>query len=87
MTHEALAAAQEKDDELRTLLVSTTVLQLERILIPGTSLELCCDTSYGKPRLYVPLPLRQINYRHSLSHPGYKATAKLVSQRFVWPAI
>jgi len=28
VTHEALAAAQESDDELRTLLVSTTALQL-----------------------------------------------------------
>src|SRR5215472_14727892 len=27
------------------------------------------------------------NSLHSLSHPGTKATAKLVSQRFVWPAI
>jgi len=40
VTHEALAAAQENDDELRTLLVSTTALQLNRILIPSTSVEL-----------------------------------------------
>jgi len=81
--------AQESDDELRTLLVSTTALQLERILILGTSVELYCDTSSGKPRPYVPFPLhRQIfDYLHSLSHPGIKATVKLVSQRFVWPAI
>jgi len=89
VTHEALAAAQEKDDELRTLLVSTTALQLEKILIPGTSVELYCDTSSGKPRPYVPSPLRLqiINFLHSLSHLGIRATAKLVSQRFVWPAI
>jgi hypothetical protein len=87
--HEALAAAQENDDELRTLLVSTTALQLERILIPGTSVELYFDTSSGKPRPYVPSPLRRqiFNSLHSLSHPWIKATAKLVSQRFVWPAI
>ena len=40
ITHDALAAAQEKDDELRTLLVSNTVLQLEKLLIPGTSVEM-----------------------------------------------
>jgi len=87
-THEALAAAKENDDELRTLLVSTTALQLER-LIPGTSVELYCDTSSGKPRPYVPSPLRRqiFNFLHSLSHPGIKATVSLVSQCFVWPAI
>jgi len=88
VTHGALDAAHE-DDELRTLLVSTTALQLERILIPGTSVDLYCDTSSGKPRPYVPSPLRRmiVDSLHSLSHPGIKATAKLVSQRFVWPAI
>jgi len=81
VTHEALAAAQESDDEVRTLLVNTTTLQLIRILIPGTSVELYCDTSSGKPRPYVPSPLRRqiFNSTHSLSHPGIKATAKLVS--------
>jgi len=89
VTHEALAVAQENDDELRTLLVSTTALQFEKILIPGTSIELYCDTSSGKPRPYVPSPLcHQIfNSLHSLSHPRIKAMAKLLSQRFVWPAI
>jgi len=35
VTHEALAGAQENDDELRTTLVSTTALQLERTLTPA----------------------------------------------------
>jgi len=89
VTHDALAAAQADDEELRALLVSTTALQLEKILIPGTSVELYCDTSSGKQRPYIPAPLRRqiFNSLHSLSHPGIKATAKLVSQRFVWPAI
>ena len=33
VTHKALAAAQESDDKLRTLLVSSTALQLQKILI------------------------------------------------------
>jgi hypothetical protein len=89
VTHDALAVAQTDDDELRTLLVSSATLQLKKILIPVTAVELYCDTSSGKPRPYVPSPLRcQIfDSLHSLSHPGIKATAKLVSQRFVWPVI
>jgi len=87
--HEALAAAQENADDLRTLLVSTIALQLERILISGTSVELFCDTPSGKPRPYVTSPLRRqiLNFLHSVSQPGINAMAKLVSQRFVWPAI
>jgi len=50
VTHEAFAAAQEGDDEMRTILASTTALQLERILLPGTSVELYSDTSSSKPR-------------------------------------
>jgi cleavage and polyadenylation specificity factor subunit 1 len=89
VTHEALAAAQADDEELRELLVSNTTLQLEKVLILGTPFELYCDTSTGKTRPYVPSPLRHqiFNSLHSLSHTGIKATAKLVSQRFVWPAI
>jgi hypothetical protein len=70
-------------------LVSTTALQLTKILIPGTSVKLYCNTSSGKPCPYVPSPLRRqiFNSLHSLSHPSIKATAKLISQRFVWPAI
>jgi len=69
--------------------VSKTALQLTKILIPSTSVELYCDISCGKPRPYVPSPLRRqvFSSLHSLSHPGTKATAKLFSQRFVWPAI
>jgi len=89
VTHWELAAAQEKDDGLPTLLVSSAALQLEKILIPCTSVELYCDTSSGKPRPYVPSPFRRqiFDSLQSLNHPGIKATAKLVSQRFVWPAI
>ena len=71
VTHGALAAAQEYD-ELQTLLVSTTALQLEIILISGTSVELYCDTSSGKPCPYFPSPLRRQIFKslHSFSHPG-----------------
>jgi len=69
--------------------VSKTALQLTKILIPGTSVELYCDISSGKPGPYFTSPLRRQAFSslHSLSHPGTKATAKLVAQRFVWPAI
>ena len=69
--------------------MSTTALQLGRILIPDTSVELYSDTISGKPRPYISSPLRRqiFNSLNSLSFLGIKATAKLLFQRFVWPAI
>jgi hypothetical protein len=86
---DALATAQTSDDELRKLLQSNTVLRLEKQHIPGTMVSIYCDTFAGKPRLYIPAPLRLqvLQSVHNLSHPGTKATAKLVTQRFVWPGV
>jgi cleavage and polyadenylation specificity factor subunit 1 len=45
--------------------------------------------SAGKARPSVPAPLRLQVFKsvHDLSHPGTKTTAKVVSQRFVWPGV
>jgi hypothetical protein len=85
----SLAAAQDGDDDLQTLLGSTTSLRLEKIPIPGTTVSIYCDTSAGRSRPYVPGRLRFQVFQsvHDLSHPGTKATAKLVAQRFVWPGV
>jgi hypothetical protein len=88
-SYDALVASQDSDDELRTLLASTTALRLEKQQIPGTTFSINCDTSAGKPGPYVPAPLRlQVSQSfHDLLHSGTKATAKLVTQVFVWPGI
>jgi cleavage and polyadenylation specificity factor subunit 1 len=86
---EALAAAQETDEDILDLLTGTTSLHFQKVHIPGTTVDLYCDTGGAKPRPYVPASLRRqiFDSIHSLSHPGIKASAKLVSQRLVWPAI
>jgi hypothetical protein len=68
---------------------STTILRLEKLPIPSTTVSIYCDTSAGRPRLYVPGPLWLHVFQsvHEPSHPGTKATAKLVTQRFVWPGM
>jgi hypothetical protein len=88
-SHEALASAQNSDEELRTLLAANNALRLEKQPIPGTTVTIYCDTCAGKPRPYIPAPLRSKMFQsvHDLSHPSTKATAKLVAQRFVWPGI
>jgi hypothetical protein len=88
-SNDTLAAAQDGDDELRTLLGSTTALRLEKLPIPGTTVSIYCDTSAGRSRPYVPGPLwlQVFQSVHDLLHSGTKATAKLVAQRFVWPGV
>lgn len=87
-----LAAAQKEDDELKELLDNhsqgKTSLKLELVDIPGTETELYCEGT-ANPRPYVPAPLRRqvFDSLHGLSHPGIKASIKLVAARFVWPHI
>ena len=92
VTHDLLATAQNQDDELQTLLSSDTALKLKKFSVPqmfGNPIVLYCDTSTGNPRPFVPSSLRRriFDSFHSLSHPGIRATTKLVAQRFVWPAL
>jgi transposase InsO family protein len=87
----ALSMAQENDAELQELLRpdANTGLRLEKITIPGTNLTLYCDITTGEPRPFVTPTLRRpvFNSLHNLSHPGIRATTKLVTDRFVWPNI
>jgi cleavage and polyadenylation specificity factor subunit 1 len=76
-SYDALATSQDDDDELRTLLGSTTALRLEKLPIPGAMVSIYCDTSARRSRQYVPGPLRLQVFQsiHDLSHPGIKAMA------------
>lgn len=66
-----------------------TSLKLQKTMIPGTQTQLICDDSHGTLRPFVTAPYRRqvFDSLHSLSHPGAKATTKLVTQRFVWPSV
>lgn len=86
---EDLAKTQRDDAELRTILKGTGGLQLKKVQFPGADEELYCDTSTPLIRPYVTPGFRLKAYQalHSLAHPGVKATAKLVSARYMWPNI
>ncbi|XP_026476198.1 uncharacterized protein LOC113381613 [Ctenocephalides felis] len=89
LNFEILAQHQKDDAELKRLLMQDTKLQLEEIPVPGTHIKLFCDTAKAQPRSYIPAPLRgQIfNLLHGLSHPGIRATSRLITARYVWPSI
>ena len=84
------AAAQQKDKELQHYSsAATTGLVLETIPVPGTNLQITCDTARGKTRPFVPLELRKQVFTtlHNMSHPGIRASIRLVSERYVWPRL
>ena len=87
---DALAEAQTGDPELQALQKTpSTSLRLTPVALPGSSSMVICDTSTDVPRPFVPSPLRRTVFTslHSLSHPGVRATQRLIAQRFVWPGM
>ena len=81
-----LAAAQSADPEME-IIGRNTSLQLQRVPLTTSDGTIMCDISTGNPRPIVPQALRKevFNTLHNLSHPGIRASVKLVAQRFVWP--
>lgn len=84
-----LAKVQISDRELQKYRERDTALKLERLPIPGTDIEIYCDTTIPKPRPFVTEKFRYqiFDSLHSMSHSGIKNTVKLVAQRLVWPKI
>lgn len=89
LDYEALARSQAEDSELQRLLAEGSSLKLEKVRSEQFQTPLFCDMSSSPPRPFVTSTYRRavFNSLHRLSHPGAKATAKLVSSRFVWPGI
>lgn len=89
INYDELACSQETDLELQGLLDRGSSLKLQKVKTPFSDRELYCDVSTGKARPYVTAPLRKLIFvaMHRLSHPGTRATIKLLTERFVWPGI
>lgn len=89
LDYAALAADQMCDTELKQHLQGSSSLQLKKVNIPGTDAYLYCDVSTAIARPFITKKFRSaaFNTVHHLAHPGIKATVKLITQRYVWPAI
>lgn len=87
--YKQLAEAQSIDEELKSLLKDGSSLRLKKIVLPDSQVSLYCDVSTELTRPFVTKQLRRqvFDNLHGLSHPGANATAKLISQRYVWPGI
>ena len=85
-----MAAAQAADHRIRSLESSpNTTMVVKAIPLANSTDPLYCDTSTGHQRPLIPESWRRTVFDslHSLSHPGIRATQKLITSRFVWPGI
>eukprot|EP00794_Sanderia_malayensis_P015518 gene15518-biopygen11978 len=82
-----LAQAQQSDPDLPSL--QTSSLQLQAAPLLSFSGTILCDISTATPRPYVPSSFRRLIFDklHNMSHPGIRATQRLITQRYVWPSI
>ena len=85
---EDMAGAQDTDPELQALQDSpSSSLQLAKVPHLAAPVTLVCDMSTGSSCPFVPQAFRWAAFHslHSLSHPGIRATQRLIADRFVWP--
>lgn len=87
LSAEQLAQAQKNDPELEVV-KSLPSLRIVTVHLPNGT-ELICDESTGTPRPYVPKHLRfkLFSSVHNLSHPGRRATVRMMRRRYIWPSI
>ncbi|UYV76054.1 hypothetical protein LAZ67_13002338 [Cordylochernes scorpioides] len=86
----AFPEIQEKDKELKTLIDNSNSSQTIKLIkqqVPFCNKLIYCDISTGNPRPFVPENFRRqiFNSLHNLSHPGIRATRKLITQKYFWP--
>ena len=88
---DAFAAVQRQDEELNQFRnhPSCSSFDFQDHPLPTSNNTITCDISTGRPRPFVPKAFRHsIFYSlHNLSHPGIKATQRLITDRYVWPNI
>lgn len=85
-----IAKLQEEDEELKILMAAAdtaTSIKWDTIKLPDY--KLVCETSTGNLRPFVPQSLRKSLFQriHNLSHPGVRASRKLVGDRYIWPTM
>lgn len=90
LDYEKLALAQQEDREIRDIVKSkTSKFNARWIETPFSKQHVLCDLSTSVARPILPKSFRRAAFDlcHSWSHPGVKASTKLVKQRFTWPGL
>ncbi|GFT63253.1 transposon Ty3-I Gag-Pol polyprotein [Nephila pilipes] len=86
-----MAREQLKDSQLQDILAGScpTSLVLQPLPVGQPPVTLHCDVSMDRIRPFVPKMFRReiFNNLHTLSHPGVRASLKMVAERYVWPSM
>lgn len=87
-----MAKAQQTDKELETLIKSgnkSPNIILKSFAVPDSDDMLICETTHGLIRPFVPKQFRErvLEKLHNLSHPGLRATNKLLRRKYFWPGM
>lgn len=87
--YDKLSQAQLNDDKLQDLLQSQSKVSLVPVTLSNKKTQIYCEMSTGIARPYVPQEFRQQIFKniHTLSHPGIRATRKLICSKFYWPSM
>lgn len=89
--YEELADLQATDEETQCVANgdSATTVKLIKMPIPNSNKQLYCQLNNNIARPYVPLKARKrvFDSIHNLSHPGTRATKKLITDKFIWCGI
>lgn len=85
INYSEIAKDQDSDQELQNLIKNNKSLKFEKCLTTCGE-TLWCDTSQNNIRPYIPGKFRRKIFEnfHNFSHPGIKATTKLITQKFIW---
>uniref|UniRef100_A0AAV2KQ35 ribonuclease H n=1 Tax=Knipowitschia caucasica TaxID=637954 RepID=A0AAV2KQ35_KNICA len=89
LNYAEMAADQVADPEVQSYRTAATALRVQEVVFDAANAMLLCNVSMGKPRPLVPAAWRRrvFNTIHGLSHPGVKASAKLVGVKLMWPGL
>ena len=81
-----MSADQAAAPDIASLRSARTGLRLADVPFDGSGGTLLCDVSLADPRPVVPAcwTRRVFDAVHGMSHPGIKASVKLVASKFVW---
>ena len=82
-----IVQAQQNDSGLSQL--KSTSLHLQALPLPFSTGTILCDTTTASPRPYIPAPFHHhvFDQFHNHSHPGIRATQRLITECFIWPGI
>lgn len=80
-----LAKQQQTDEELKNLL-SAKHLKFKKIILPNITEPIYCELSKQFARPYLTRQFRVPAFKaiHDMSHPGRRATQRLVADRYFW---